>query len=137
MVPRFIKVVDVKSKNFLKGGVGTQVFAEKFDGIRVTTPFLVPSLFDLTMDCVNDSLLVASVELRKVTMALAATFNEHYSLLTTGARGDENVRAFNKAMDLESNLCDAVKAFNNADGMILAAGQDRKKISEGFNNREH
>jgi hypothetical protein len=87
------------------------------------------------MDCVNDSLLVASVEVRKVTMALAATFNEHYSLLS--ARGDENVRAFNKAMDLESNLCDAVKAFNNADGMILAAGQDRKKISEGFNNREH
>ena len=67
-------------------------------------------------------LLVASVEVRKVTMPLAATFKEHYSLLTTGTRGDENVRAFNKAMDLESNLCDAVKAFNNANGM----GQDRK-----------
>jgi len=68
-------------------------------------------------------------------MPRVATFKEYYSLLTTGVGGDENVRAFNEAMDSESNLCDAVKAFNNAHGIILAGGPDKKvKIIHGLMN---
>lgn len=66
-------------------------------------------------------------------MPRAATFAEYYSLPTTGVGGDGNVRSFNKAMDSESNLWDATRAFNNADGVILMAGPGKKiKIIHGM-----
>ena len=68
-----------------------------------------------------------------------STFASHYTNLTTGVGGDGNVRSFNSAMDPETNVWDAARAFNNADGVILIAGPNKKiKIIHGlidFGNR--
>lgn len=59
-------------------------------------------------------------------MLLTNSFKEYYSQRSVGAGGDSNVGAFNKAMDVETNEMEAVKAFNNADGVILTVGAGRK-----------
>ena len=58
-------------------------------------------------------------------MTLAASFKEYYSRSTTGAGGNNNVDAFNDAMNAKTNPRDAARAFNNADGSFFYAGQDK------------
>ena len=66
-------------------------------------------------------------------MTLAASFKEYYSRPTTGAVGNNNVNGFNAAMNFETTRREAAQAFNNADGTILYAGQDKKiKIIHGL-----
>ena len=59
-------------------------------------------------------------------MLLAKSFKEYYSQRSVGAGGNSNVGAFNTAMDVETNEMDAVKAFNNADGIMITVGAGRK-----------
>jgi hypothetical protein len=59
-------------------------------------------------------------------MLLAKSFKEYYSQCSVGAGGNSNVGAFNKAMDVETNEMDAVKAFNNANGIMITVGAGRK-----------
>jgi len=75
-------------------------------------------------------------------MPRSATFADYYTHLATGVGGDGNVKGFNKAMDLELNLWDVTRAFNNPVGIILAAGPNKKvKIIHGLidfgNNISH
>jgi len=59
-------------------------------------------------------------------MTRSETFASHYINLDKGVGGDGNVRSFNSAMDPETNVRDAVRAFNNADGVILVPGPGKK-----------
>ena len=66
-------------------------------------------------------------------MPLTASFKKYYSHKDVGVGGDKFVKAFNIAMDSETNAVDAVKAFNNADGIIITVGPQRKvKIIHGM-----
>ena len=55
-------------------------------------------------------------------MPLAPSFKEYYSHYDGGAGGNRNVKAFNMAMDFETNEHNSVRAFSNADGIILTVG---------------
>jgi hypothetical protein len=72
------------------------------------------------LDSADDS-LVASVEVKNnmVAMPLAPSFKEYYSHYEGDAGGERNVKAFNEAMDFETNEHDSLRAFNNADGITL------------------
>ena len=55
-------------------------------------------------------------------MPLAPSFKEYYSYQDVGAGGNGNVKAFNAAMDIETNKTDALRDFNNANGIIITVG---------------
>jgi len=78
-----------------------QNFAGELEARRAL--FFGSPLFSSSLDDNNsadDSLLVASVEVRKSSdMLLAASFREHFSRTTTGTSGDGNIDHFNAAMD--------------------------------------
>ena len=66
-------------------------------------------------------------------MPLAPSFKEYYSHQDVGAGGNGNVKAFNMTMDFKTNKADALKAFNNADGIIITAGLPNKvKLIHGL-----
>ena len=68
-------------------------------------------------------------------MPLATSFKEHYSRRDVGGEGNINVKAFNVAMDIETNNIDAIKAFDNVDGIIITVGLPNKvKIIHGLKN---
>ena len=66
-------------------------------------------------------------------MPLSSSFKEYYSHRDVGDGGDKFVKAYNTAMDIETNEVDAVKAFNNADGIIITVGPPNKvKVIHGM-----
>lgn len=65
-------------------------------------------------------------------MTPAASFKEYYSRPTTGAGGDNNVDAFNDAMNSETDQRDAARAFNNADGTFFYAYDKKIRVIHGL-----
>ena len=57
-----------------------------------------------------------------IAMPLVLSFKEYYSHQDVCAGGNGNVKAFNMTMDIETNKVDALKAFNNANRIIISVG---------------